>query len=136
MRSTNGGCMSSQTVQVPRDEWTPVLKAFSAVHERWPVSLDILSAPLGPQPEITALPLLGVSFEPGEGGTITIAAARSPVAHITHVVQEPTRVWIQRTDAGTSSALEVESADGTKTILRFKAAAAPEAADVMARARH
>ncbi len=122
-------------MQVPRDEWTQVLKAFSAVHEGWPVSLDILSASIGAQPEITELPLLGVSVEPGDGGTITIAAARSAVDHITHIVQAPTRVWIQHTDAGTSAALEVESADGTRTILRFKAASPPEDVHQMASAR-
>lgn len=127
--------MSLRTVQVPRDEWTPVLKAFSAVHEGWPVSLDILSAPIGAQPEITELPLLGVSVEPGDDGAITIAAARSAVDHITHVVQAPTRVWIQRTEAGTSAALEIESADGTKTILRFKAVVPPEVVGQMASAR-
>jgi hypothetical protein len=35
-------------------------------------------------------------------------------------VSRPTHVWVQRTSDQTDEALEIESADGTKTLVRFR----------------
>lgn len=125
--------MPLSTIEIPRDEWTHTLNEFNAIHDGWLVSLDILSAAIGAQPEITNLPLVGVTFEADNRGTMTVTAARSAAGHITHTIQAPSHVWIERTDAGADVALAVESADGTKMILRFKTAALPETVDGIAR---
>ncbi len=121
--------MSVRTVEIPPADWSRALNEFSAIHEGWLVSLDILSPTIGAQPEIIDLPLVGVTFEPGDGGTMTVTAAPSADDHITHAIRSPARVWIERTDAGADVALEIESADSTKAILRFKTAALPETVD-------
>jgi hypothetical protein len=125
--------MPVRTVEIPRADWSRALKEFSASHQGWLVSLDILSPTIGAQPEITDLPLVGVTFEPDDGGTMTMTAAPSADDHITHAIRSPSRVWIERTDAGADVALEVESADSTKAILRFKTAALPETVDGVVR---
>lgn len=111
-----------RTVEIARADWTQALNKFSATHDGGLVSLEILSSAIGAQPEITQLPLLGVSFEADDDGTIIIAAARTSADHITHAIQAPRRIWIERTDAGADAAVQVESADGTKAILRLKTA--------------
>jgi hypothetical protein len=121
------------TLEIARVDWPKALNEFSAMHEGWLVSLDILSADFGAQPEIADVPLLGITFEPEARGVITIAAARSLVDHVTHSVRAPTRIWIERTDAGADAALQVESADGMRAVLRFKTAALPETVDGVAR---
>ena len=104
------------------------------MHEGWLVSVDVLAAAIGAQPEVHDLPLVGVSVERGNGaGTITISAARSGVGQITHTIHSPTRVWIERTEQGADAALQVESAEGTTTILRFRTAALPETVDGVAK---
>lgn len=125
--------MPVRTVEIPRADWSRALKEFSVIHEGWLVSLDILSPSIGAQPAITDLPLVGVTFEANIGGTMTVAAARSVVDQITHTIQAPRHVWIERTDAGADVAIEVESADGTQTIVRLKTAALPETVDGIAR---
>jgi hypothetical protein len=40
--------------------------------------------------------------------------------HVTHIIQSPTRVLLDKADMGANAALEIESADGTKTVLRFR----------------
>jgi hypothetical protein len=125
--------MSPQTIELAREDWTRTLKEFSAIHEGWLVSLDILSPAMGAQPQITDLPLVGVTFEPDDGGTMTVTAASSPGDHMTHAIRLPARAWIERTDAGADIALEVESADGIKAILRFRTTALPETVDGVAR---
>lgn len=125
--------MPQQTIQLERKDWSRALDEFSAIHEGWLVSLDILSAEIGAQPEITNLPLVGVTFEPANGGTMTVTAAASASAQITHPIPSPVRAWIERNDVGADIAFDVESADGTKTILRFKTPALPETVDGVAR---
>ncbi len=123
-----------RTPEIPRHDWSRVLAEFSATHDGWLVSLDILSPDIGAQPDITDLPLVGVTFEDIRAGTMTISAGRS--AEITHSIQAPNHVWVERTDAGADAALAIESADGAKTILRLRTAALPETVDGIARGPH
>jgi len=140
--SISGGTASCQkdnlmrTTEIPRAEWSRGLAEFSAAHDGWLVSLDILSPDIGAQPDITDLPLVGVTFEDIRAGTVTISAGRSAVPEITHAIQAPSHVWVERTDAGADAALEIESADGAKTILRLRTAALPETVDGIARGPH
>lgn len=119
-----------RTVEVPREAWTSTLDEFSAIHEGWLVSLDVLGPSIGAQPEVNNLPLLGVSADRAKhDGTITISAGRSAAEHITHTIHAPWRVYIERREDGADVALQIESADGTKAILRFRVAALPETLD-------
>ena len=52
-----------RTVVIPRADWSAKLNEFSAVHDGWRVSLDVLTPELGAQPEIANLPLVGVAAE-------------------------------------------------------------------------
>ena len=125
--------MPMRTTEIPRADWSQALDEFSAVHDGWLVSLDILSPDIGAQPDLTDLPLVGVTFEDIRAGTMTISAGRSGVAQITHTIQAPRRVWIERTDGGADAALAIESADGARTILRLRTAALSETVDGIAR---
>lgn len=119
-----------RTVEIPREAWTQTLNEFTVIHEGWLVSVDVLDPALGAQPEINDLPLLGVSAERVDrDGTITISAACSATEHITHTIHSAIRVHIERREDGADLALQIESAEGTKTILRFRAAALPETVD-------
>jgi len=123
-----------QTVEIPRQSWVRQLDEFSAVHEGWLVSLDILAPELGAQPEIANLPLVGVSVDrEGRNDTIVVSVARSATEHLSHLIRSATRVFVERADDGPEAALEVESADGSKTILRFRSAARPETVDGIVR---
>ena len=119
-----------QTVEIQPARWSRTLEEFSATHEGWLVSVDVLAPDIGAQPEVRELPLVGVVAEPGAGGgVITISAAR-PAGQITHTIHSPTRLWIERTNEGADAAMEIESADGAKTILRLKTAASPASVDL------
>jgi len=76
------------------------------------------------------LPLLGVCADrTNHHRTIEVSVARSAGEHLTHMIEAATRVYIERTDDGADAALQVESADGTRAILRFRATALPETVD-------
>ena len=120
-----------QTVEIPREAWAQRLNEFTAIHEGWLVSLDVLGSTIGgAQSEIRDLPLLSVATDSADHeDAIAISAGRSAHEHITHRVYAPTRVQLERREDGADVALQIESADGTRTILRFRAAALPETVD-------
>ncbi len=122
-----------QTIEVPQQEWTRALNEFSAVHDGWLVSLELLSDEFGAQPQVRDLPLIGVTAESRRGHpVITISAARTDGELFTHLIDEPTHVRIERTDQGADAALQIESAEGA-AILRFRKAALPETVDGLPR---
>jgi hypothetical protein len=113
-----------KTIEIPRREWSGALDEFSRIHDGWLVSLDIEDQSLGMECEFRLLPLLGITSEPVDGGTISIAVAEPTGTHLTHIIHSPTHVYIEKTEAGANAALEVKSADGKKAVLRFRSAAA------------
>jgi hypothetical protein len=50
----------------------------------------------------------------------------------THMIDKPTRVWIEETAEGAEAALEIESEDHAKTLLQFRSVVLPEAVDGVA----
>ena len=124
------------TIDIPRKNWAKTLQAFSLMHEGWLISLEVLGPDLGAQQELHDLPLAEVVSERSErGDTITISVARSASGQLTHTIHRPTGVRIERTDEGADLALQIETADGTTTILQFRTAALPETVDGIVRGR-
>lgn len=116
-----GSTNAMQTHELLPTRWIQALDAFSATHEGRPVSMEVLGPDIGAQPEIESLPLLGVSADRSAvDATLTITAAGAAESgHVTRIVHGVTRVYLERTDGGDDAALEVEAADGTRTILRL-----------------
>ena len=123
-----------QTVEIPCEAWAQRLNEFTAIHEGWLVSLEVLAPGIGAQPEIRNLPLLGVSADRiDQDGSIAVSVAGSATEHLTHIIHAVTRIYVARTDDGADAALQIESADGTRAILRFRAAVLPELVDGLVR---
>jgi Family of unknown function (DUF5335) len=123
-----------QTLEIQPARWSRALAEFSAIHEGWLISLDILSPAIGAQPEVRDLPLVGIVAEPEHRGSlITISAAKFGGEQITHSIHSATRVRLERTDTGADVAMQIESAEGTTTILRLRTPALPETVDGLPR---
>jgi hypothetical protein len=110
------------TQEIPRDEWTTFLDIFSQQHEGWLSTVEILGADIGAQEEVHDLPLEGITAAPTDSPpeTIAISLGKDPEDHVTHTINKPTRVWLEQTSEGANAALEIESADEVKTLLRFR----------------
>lgn len=119
-----------RTIDVPQRDWTRTLDQFSAVHDGWLVSLEVVGPLLGAQPQIRELPLRGITAETGSPDpVITIAAAQADGEQITHIIHAPTQVQIERTNEGADVALQIRSGDGTASILRFRTVALADSVD-------
>ena len=119
-----------QTIEILPPVWPQACDAFSAAHEGWLISIDVLASDLGAQPQVRDLPLVGIVAElRGGDSTITISVVGpSGAEQLTHTVHAPTRVRIERTDEGADVAMQIESAEQT-TIVRFRTPARPETVD-------
>ena len=119
-------------LEIPRSQWSSRLNEFTAIHEGWLVSLDVLAPDLGAQPAFENLPLLGIAADSlNDDGTVSVSVVRMTGEHFTHVMNGIERIWIDRTPDGADAALEFESS-GSRTILRFRAAVRPETVDGIA----
>lgn len=123
-----------QTKQIPKSEWPVFMDRFSRQHEGWLVKLEIFNSDLGAQVEETGLILEGLTGESNEAedNKIIIMAGNKPDDHLTHSISRPTEVSLEQTDKGADAALLIKSADGTTTLLSFRAAVWPETVDAVA----
>ena len=111
------------TQEISRDEWTTFLDTFSRQHEGWLSTLEILGTEIGAQQEVLNLPLEGISVSRDSvPETIAISLGNDAEDHVTHTITNPTRIWLEQTSEGANAALEIESEDEVKTLLRFRSA--------------
>jgi Family of unknown function (DUF5335) len=111
-----------RTQEIPKSEWRQFFDSFSRQHKGWLATLEVLGPDIGAQEEGRELPLAGVSLSSGgdETEAISIDLGTKPDEHVSHAISEPTAVWLEQTEEGANAALEIEVADGTKTLLRFR----------------
>ena len=88
---------------------------FSRQHEGWIVTLEVVGHEIGDQEEVNGLPLVGISADLKPEERVMIVAGGRPEAHVTRIISQPKRVWLKKPE----DTIEIEAADGTKTLLNF-----------------
>jgi hypothetical protein len=116
--------------EIARGDWGSFLEVFSRQHEGWLATLEVVGPDIA-QPAAGEFPLKGVALTSvvGESEGITINLSKAPEDHVKHTIIEPTHVWLVQTQEGANAGLEIVSADGTKTLLRFRSPVLPEFVD-------
>ena len=110
------------TIELPRETWVDRLNAFTMAHEGWMASLEVFGPETGQEPAVVNLPLIGVSADRVDhDGTIAISVARSAGQHLTRVIHDVARIHLEQPDDGSTAALLIESADGTRTTVHLRA---------------
>jgi Family of unknown function (DUF5335) len=120
-----------ETREIPRKEWRSFFDIFSRQHEGWLATLEIFGQEDVGQQEPREVPFKGITLTSvvGESEAIALNLGKTPEDHVKHTIIEPTHVWLAQTPEGANAALEIESADETKTVLRFRSALLPEFVD-------
>ncbi|MGH9905777.1 MAG: DUF5335 family protein [Pyrinomonadaceae bacterium] len=123
------------TQEITQEDWPTFFNRFSRQHEGWLATLEVFGAEFGAQRQARELPFEGISLTSQQSGaeTITVNLGKTSDDHLSHTIGVPTRVWLQQTSEGANAALEIESADGAKTLLRFRSALLPEMVDGIVR---
>jgi Family of unknown function (DUF5335) len=109
---------------IPRTEWHRFFTDFSRRHQGETATVEVLDPRIGSQVEARGLPLEGIETVADGFGPIAIFLGSAPPrANIEHVIHEPRQVWLERSDAGVEEVLDIESVDGTKTLIQLFPAA-------------
>ena len=103
---------------VPRAEWFRFFQGFNERHREAPVTVTVAGEAIGVHREARALPLAGVVSD-RLGSEISIVLGGPGGANVDHPVEEPVRVWVEMQESGDEVALEIESQNGTRTIVEM-----------------
>jgi hypothetical protein len=121
------------TREIPRSEWRSFCDTFSRQHEGWVATVEVLSSELGDQIEASDLPFEAINADlkgsDPDAIEITLGSANNEVTRIANRV---TRLSFERAESGEHEGLEIQTADGDRTVLRFRVAQYPEALDRIA----
>ncbi|MBS1792291.1 MAG: DUF5335 family protein [Acidobacteria bacterium] len=116
----------AETIEVRN--WTNYFKDFSAKNLKRPVKLEIFGAP-GALQEVKRMPLAGVYIEltgtNAPRAEILLGGLSARAAdNLTHTVRNVKSILTLKGGDQFESAIEFESADGTKTLLSFESTTA------------
>jgi len=118
------------TREIPRERWKDDLAAFSERNAGRPVRVEVEIPPGEGEPLIAEhQPLVGIDFDPkgSEAPAIEIAVAAGSgraAQNLTHVINDPTQIWVDQEVDGVGVALKITSREDGATTVVFE----PEAA--------
>ncbi|MCL5746351.1 MAG: DUF5335 domain-containing protein [Acidobacteria bacterium] len=114
----------TRTQEIEKHQWVSFLDNFSREHEGWRVNIEVEDPSMGSQVQSQDMPLQGISADIKRAGEqdISIIVGREHNPALTHIILRATHLWLMQTEGGTEEALQIESAGGETTILRFRAA--------------
>lgn len=118
-----------RTRQIDRSQWRDFLHEFSRQHDGWIASVEVMADELGAQREVENRPFHGVVYDPVPGDDRIEIMSGDARAHMTHTVQHPRRIWLEQTGDGADRALQIESDEGEKTLIRFRWTLSPDLLD-------
>ena len=117
------------SVQIPPEEWISFFNGFSRQHEGWLVSITVTHGN-EQNTQIRGCRLEGISSDHvTTGHEINLALDRTDGRHLTHPVKNPKKVVFRRDLQGAHEGIDITSADGKLTAVRFRIAARPETLD-------
>ena len=113
-----------RTREIAHERWTYFLDDFTQLHQGERVHVETMGeGGFGVKSQLCDLPLLGVVGAPPEassGEWIEIIVGDSPATAASHTVPHPSRVVVAEGENGKGVALQIDSADGSVTMIRFE----------------
>ncbi len=86
----------------------------------WESKIEIMNAEMGDQMLVNGLPLFGITAEPLDDGiSVEIMVGIENEQHQTHSVANPSRIAYLSQPGKTSGVVEIEEANGTKTLIHL-----------------
>jgi hypothetical protein len=113
-----------RTREILYDQWQPFFNDFTQLYQGEHVNVETIGERrIGVESRVHDLPLIGiVSAHPKTGGEewIEIVAGGSPGTPATHSIARPANVQLAEEENGRAVALQIASADGSITMVRFE----------------
>lgn len=109
------------TREIPREQWGKYFDDFSKKYEGWVVDVEELDSEIGDQKEAIGLPLVGISADlKDRENRVEVIIGGRPDADVTRIINAPKRVWVKEPQAAGDEVIEVESEDGTRTLITLR----------------
>jgi Family of unknown function (DUF5335) len=109
---------------VSHTEWQKFFREFSRIHDGALVTVSVAAPGAGTHDEIVNQSLRGISEDQNEIVVNTGDGGGRP--RFTRRVPNADTVLLQQTDDGADAAVDIASADGSRTVVRFGRTARPE----------
>ena len=118
-----------RTREIPIQQWHLFFSDFTLLHQSQHVDVETLSGgDFGALSRVSDMPLVGIILADAKpentGGRIDVIAGETPDHRATCTIDHPSRVYLAEEDNGQTIALQVTSAEGNMTMVRFGAASA------------
>jgi Family of unknown function (DUF5335) len=115
-----------RTIEIPKQTWTVYFDNLNKRALSEPVRLEVENRDIGDQEMTRRLPLVGIDLETkgSEAGDIELTVGDERRA-FTHVIDNPTRVYLKVDDEGNIDCMEIEDQDNGKTLVFFEGSGVP-----------
>ena len=121
--------------EIPPEEWHSFFNGFSRQHAGWLITLAVTQSNQK-STEVRGRRLEDISSD-HLGNEIYLTVARNDGWQVASRIRGPARVVFHRDLKGAHEGLDIKSADGTLTSIRFRVTAQPETLDgVLADSQH
>jgi Family of unknown function (DUF5335) len=119
------GRAMADTEEIPRDGWRVYFDNLSRALTTARATVEIEASELGAQVQAEDLVLSGISYDDRDD---VLAVALSPgggsTEELEHLVSSPQRIWTESSVDLLPSTIEIEDAEGQRTVVRLQAAPA------------
>lgn len=117
---------------IPHAQWLSFLDSFSRQHLGWLATIELVSA-AGRLIVVEERRFQGISVDRGdEPGSAYVQMGETLRERVTHIVRTPTNIRFKQSSSGEHQGLEIVSADGTTTVVRFRSMMRPDMLDGIA----
>ena len=107
-------------VDIKKQDWTDFFEAVSMRRYKWTARIEVINPEIGDQTLTDGLPLNGITAEAKDDQiSIDISVGENTHAHQTHKIRNPTRVLFLAAPDKEDEVIDIEEADGTKTLITF-----------------
>ena len=110
---------------IPMPSWRRSLDTVSRRFAGAMVSIDVDRPDLGRHAEVKSQPLAGIT---ADRSGIVVQVARG-AEHLDHTIPDAETIRFEETSEGALRAVEVDSRDGTRTVVRFRSPMLPALLD-------
>jgi hypothetical protein len=120
--------------EIPREDWETFFDRFSGQHQGWLVTIEASGSDRVADVETRELPFEGITRTlTGSDDVVSIIVRKDLRGHALHSVKAPSHIRLEQTETGAHKALQIESANGATTVIRFRSVVLPEMVDGIAR---
>jgi hypothetical protein len=106
--------------EINKEDWANFFESLSKRRYEWTTKVEVLNSEMGDQILTDGLPMNGVTMEThGDRISIDISVGENTAAHQTHTILNPTKVAFLAADSSHGDVIDIEEADGTKTLITF-----------------